>query len=270
MNRLRSALQPVRLALITALLLGVGSLSATLSNPLALLGSLIWFLAAAGLWRGVVWCGFGPALWCSAQALLLLVLPTTIGDSGAGELGNLIGTCFSALGAWIFYRAGRSLVPAAGSQWPFAAPWLGLTLLTLLLVFLRPYVIPMGDTLLIGDHIFVPHFDATTPSRGDIIVFRYPVDLEQTFVKRVVGIPGDRVRLQDKRLFVNDAEVDEPYVVHKTSYVDPYRDNFPATGEPHPQAHPRVLSLLRDHVSGDEVVVPSRVGRWRDGETEPT
>ncbi len=136
----------------------------------------------------------------------------------------------------------------------------------------QAFVIPTGsmeESLLIGDHLLVdklaysPHggigqyvLPYQDIERGDIIVFRYPVDLTQTFVKRVVGIPGDRLRLQGKRLYVNGAPVDEPYVVHKTSYVDAYRDNFPATSEPHLQADPRVLSLLRNHVSNGEVVVP--------------
>ena len=177
---------------------------------------------------------------------------------GEEEFGGLIGEAlFSALAAWIFYRAGRSLDPAAGSQWLFASPWLGLTLLTLSLVFLRAYVMPTGameDTLLIGDHIFVPRFGATTPSRGDVIVFRYPVDPAQTFVKRVVGIPRDRVRFLDKQLIINGNLVEEPYTLHKTSYVDSYRDNFPST--PNTYVYDQALEMLEKHVIDGEIVVP--------------
>ena len=136
----------------------------------------------------------------------------------------------------------------------------------------QAFVIPTGSmegSLLIGDHLLVdklaysPHggvgkyiLPYQEVQRGDIIVFRYPVDLSQTFVKRVVGIPGDQIRLRQKRLYVNGAAVEEPYVVHKTKYVDPYRDNFPVTSEPNLQADPRISSLLRNHVSGGRIVVP--------------
>src|SRR5262249_7668393 len=94
----------------------------------------------------------------------------------------------------------------------FIAEW---TVTILLLLFgtttlVQAFVIPTGsmeDTLLIGDHLLVdklayapsgpvskhvlPYRD---PQRGDIIVFRYPVDIRQTFVKRAIGVPGDRIR----------------------------------------------------------------------------
>ncbi len=56
------------------------------------------------------------------------------------------------------------------------------------------------------------------------------MDVTQTYVKRVVGIPGDRIRVENKQLYRNGQRVDEPYVYHKTDYIDSYRDNFP--GEP--------------------------------------
>ncbi len=50
------------------------------------------------------------------------------------------------------------------------------------------------------------------PKRGDIIVFRYPLDPEQLFVKRIVGMPGDAVRIEDGALYVNQKPLEEPYV----------------------------------------------------------
>ena len=64
--------------------------------------------------------------------------------------------------------------------------------------------------------------------RGDIIVFRYPVDIQQTFVKRCMGVPGDRIRIVNKQVYLNGVKLDEPYKVHKTDYIDSYRDNFPS------------------------------------------
>src|SRR6266496_5453756 len=100
----------------------------------------------------------------------------------------------------------------------FIAEW---TVTIILLLFgttnlVQAFVIPTGsmeDTLLIGDHLLVDKL-AYAPSgaaskhilpyhaiqRGDIIVFRYPVDITQTFVKRCIGIPGDRIRLVNNQL----------------------------------------------------------------------
>ena len=134
----------------------------------------------------------------------------------------------------------------------------------------QAFVIPTGsmeDSLLIGDHLLVdklsysPHgsideylLPYQDVKRGDIIVFRYPMDLSQTFVKRVVGLPGDRLRLVDKKLILNGQTVDEPYVIHRTAYIDQYRDNFP--GQPNTPIPERALEMLRQNVVRNEIVVP--------------
>jgi signal peptidase I len=100
----------------------------------------------------------------------------------------------------------------------------------------------MEDTLLIGDHLMVdkeayaPHgnwlsrlLPYETIQRGDIIVFRYPVDPSTHFVKRVVGLPGDRIRVVHKDLYRNGHLLSEGYVVHKIPNLDEYRDNFPSS-----------------------------------------
>jgi signal peptidase I len=86
----------------------------------------------------------------------------------------------------------------------------------------------MEDTLLIGDRILVQRFPKPSLTRGDMIVFVYPIDRRQTFVKRVIGVPGDQIRIIDKTVHRNGAALKEPYAVHKTNYVDSYRDNFPS------------------------------------------
>jgi len=58
------------------------------------------------------------------------------------------------------------------------------------------------------------------------------MDRKQSFVKRVGGVPGDRIHIVDKVLVRNGAAVNEPYVVHRTPYVDDFRDNFPNNGSP--------------------------------------
>jgi signal peptidase I len=122
----------------------------------------------------------------------------------------------------------------------------------LIALFIRTFVvqafkIPSGSmkqTLQIGDHILVnkflygikiPYLQKTmipikAPRRGDIIVFKYPVDPKKDFIKRVIGVAGDVVESRDKRLLVNHKPLNHDYGV----YTDPHiisgsirpRDNF--------------------------------------------
>jgi signal peptidase I len=150
------------------------------------------------------------------------------------------------------------------------------TVTVLLLLFgtttlVQAFVIPTGsmeDTLLVGDHLLVDKLSYAPPGpatkyllpyeqvkRGDIIVFRYPVDIKQTFVKRVIGVPGDRIRIVNKQVYRNGHKLNEPYKYHKTEYIDPYRDNFP--GQPYLQLSERAQDMLDHHVVNGEVVVPA-------------
>lgn len=104
----------------------------------------------------------------------------------------------------------------------------------------------MEQTLLIGDYLLVDKFcygDGAGSRflrplpyrkirRGDIVVFHYPVNPAQDFVKRVVALPGDRLRLVNKRVYLNGALVDEPYVQYLATLRNYYRDDFPRTETP--------------------------------------
>jgi signal peptidase I len=155
----------------------------------------------------------------------------------------------------------------------FIAEW---TVTIILLLFgtttlVQAFVIPTGsmeDTLLIGDHLLVDKLAYSPPGpiskhilpyedvhRGDIIVFRYPVDIRQTFVKRCMGVPGDHIKLVNKQVYLNGKKLDEHnYVVHKTDYLDSYRDNFP--GEPNVHLYDPGQDMLEHHVQDGQVVVP--------------
>lgn len=129
-----------------------------------------------------------------------------------------------------------------------------------LLAVMRPFVLPSGSmepTILKGDHFFVLRRTfAGDIRRGDLVSFRYPVDPRQFFVKRVVGVPGDRVRLRDKQLFLNGHAVSEPYVEHTTGYIDAFHDNFPAGAPNVPHLFESAWKMLRENVKDGEVVVP--------------
>jgi signal peptidase I len=97
--------------------------------------------------------------------------------------------------------------------------------------------VSMENTLLIGDYLLVDKLcyggsgNLLIPyrpiRRGDIIVFHYPVNPSQHFVKRVIGVPGDRIHLVNKRVFVNGVSLAEPYVHFFKPERNFFRDDFP-------------------------------------------
>lgn len=149
---------------------------------------------------------------------------------------------------WVWDKLRRRKAKAAstasqGEGEPSAAPWwldLSHSLFPVILAVLvirsfvvEPFRIPSGSmipTLFAGDFILVNKFayglrlpalrtkiiDIAEPERGDVAVFRYPVDPRVDYIKRVVGVPGDRVRYRSKQLYVNGERVPQvrigPYV----------------------------------------------------------
>ncbi len=157
------------------------------------------------------------------------------------------------------------------------AEW-AVTILLLLFgttTLVQAFVIPTGsmeDTLLIGDHLLVDKLAYAPegavskyllpyerPKHGDIIVFRYPADITNTFVKRVVGVPGDHLKMVKRDVYRNGVKLNEPYTYHKREY-DESRDNFPGPPSPYSDGPPLQMQLQRDmldnHVVNGEVVVP--------------
>jgi len=147
----------------------------------------------------------------------------------------------------------------------FIAEW-AVTIILLLFgttTLIQAFVIPsasMVATLLIGDHVLVdklvyapggalsskvlPYRDVR---RGDIIVFRYPLNISQDYVKRAIGVPGDHIRFDNKQLILNGKMVIEPYTVHSQQYPDVYRDNFPAGAHAMP-LRPRAAEMIERYV----------------------
>jgi len=126
----------------------------------------------------------------------------------------------------------------------------------------------MENTLLIGDHVFVDR-DTLGPKtrwmplipyrriqRHDIVVFLSPAEPGLYVVKRIIGVPGDRIHLQDNVLYVNGVRQEEPYVIHNGTY-NPYRDNFPAVpGVGNENITPEWHLTMRNYIQGEDVVVP--------------
>ena len=135
----------------------------------------------------------------------------------------------------------------------------------------QPFVIPTGSmesTLMTGDHLIVdkmaysPHDSLSSRvlpysdvKAGDIIVFRWPVDINQTYVKRVIGMPGDRIRIAGKDVYRNGAKLIEPYVQHIDAQIVPFRDEFPSPFVP-AEVTWQGRAMLAQDIRGGELLVP--------------
>src|SRR5260370_22493433 len=85
-------------------------------------------------------------------------------------------------------------------------------------------------------------------------VFRYPPDPGTGYVKRVIGIPGDRIHMEDQQVIRNGRRLIEPYTQHIARWSDQYRDNFPRAAPPALPAQAR--DMLKRHQKNGEIVVP--------------
>jgi signal peptidase I len=122
-----------------------------------------------------------------------------------------------------------------------------------------------GDYLLVNKFIFGGHgawYERALPyrraRRGEPIVFKYPYDDHPYYVKRVIGLPGDRIRIADQAVYVNGFTAPETYVVHDAGFRDPFGDNFPPTARFTAQRglRPEWAAVLMNHVDHGELVVP--------------
>lgn len=173
---------------------------------------------------------------------------------------------------WLWLENRRSSpAETALSEESKATPWVGLAelldsaLVALALVFfiIKPFVlqaffIPSGsmkDTLLLGDRLVVSRFAYRfgDPQRGDIVVFKAPPQADESqaeFIKRLVGLPGDRIKVEKGTLIVNGVPVEEPYIRERP------HQRTPARPEPGP-LHTRRDYLGFDwYYEDDQVVVP--------------
>jgi len=142
--------------------------------------------------------------------------------------------------------------------------------LFLLTFVLQPYLIPsesMERTLLVGDFLLVnkqiyapaggltrwlmPHREI---ARGDIVFFYH--SQPPFLVKRVVGLPGDRLRIADGRVTVNGVPLSEPYVAFEPAARNPFRDDFPARVYTDPNVEPLWWRQMQGLVRNGELVVP--------------
>lgn len=153
----------------------------------------------------------------------------------------------------------------------FSNSWTGTVLIVLFVIFFiaQAFRIPSGsmkDSLLIGDHLFakkfaygisMPHIpflevsiipwsndlrllDGDTPKRGDIVIFRYPGNVKQHFVKRCVGLPGDEIFVAEKNLYIHFSEGDAWIEEHYKDFKIATYDNKLWVENPYTKEHPGI------------------------------
>jgi signal peptidase I len=134
----------------------------------------------------------------------------------------------------------------------------------------QPFVVPtasMESTIMTGDHLIVDKVPYSPPGaitkyflpyqevrRGDVVVFRYPLNINMPYVKRVIGIPGDRIQFVEKKLILNGKPTEEPYAQFHGPNLDPYAANFPTVAPSY--VYPRGAEMLRDNVKDGVLTVP--------------
>ncbi|MGA7523173.1 MAG: signal peptidase I [Acidobacteriaceae bacterium] len=143
--------------------------------------------------------------------------------------------------------------------------------LFILTFIVQPFRIPsesMERTLLVGDFLLVNKVIFGPPGRwgwllpyqkverGDVVVFHFPPDPSEHVVKRVIGLPGDHIHLQDGLAWVNGQALDEPWAVFEPAYPDNFRDSFPTQQYTDPGVDPQWWMEMRQDVQDGDLVVP--------------
>jgi len=164
----------------------------------------------------------------------------------------------------------------------------------MLILFLKTFVgqhmsIPTGSmrsTLMIGDHLIINKFIYATPQwdwesslfpmrrveRGDIITFRYPMDRDADYVKRCVAMPGDKVELRDKRLYINDKLITgafEYHMLEADSTASPADGPWTPGREIGPVLPRSTSNWAFDPVTNPDSVTMNRQGMTPEGREQP-
>jgi signal peptidase I len=135
----------------------------------------------------------------------------------------------------------------------------------------QPMVIPsesMERTLLVGDFLLMNRstlapggiWNGILPyagvERGEIVTFHPPFDPKEYLVKRVIGLPGDHLRIDGTQVFINGKRLDEPYATFEPTLENPYLDRFPTQVYSDPRVDPGWWKKLQQNTQNGELVIP--------------
>jgi signal peptidase I len=136
----------------------------------------------------------------------------------------------------------------------------------------QPMVIPsesMERTLLVGDFLLMNRSTLAPAGvwrkmlpyegveRGEIVTFHSPLNPKEYLVKRVIGLPGDRLRIDNGRVLVNGQTLDEPYAAFEPATANAYLDHFPTKIYSDPGVEPGWWKQLQQDTQNGELVIPS-------------
>jgi len=174
--------------------------SAVLNNPVtAVPQAAIALLAAFSLWRGNAWAGFGLALFLVSSTAAAVFAAWRIDKVFTPN--HLVAAIIPLTIAALAFLAGQAL-PRRATQ---AVPWILVAAIPVTLaLFFNLMILPtasMEPTLLSGDSLLIRRTGANAVARGDLVVYHEPIN-KSIFVKRVVGLEGDRIHFERKMLFV--------------------------------------------------------------------
>jgi signal peptidase I len=180
--------------------------------------------------RGILLFAFGQLLFLLSAISLTVVAPATSYMIFVVAI-NLAYFIFCVFDAALVARRGREdYQPVNYNRW-FA--YIGFIVLAGLVDgflipgyisanYVQAFKMPTGSmepTLLIGDRLLVNKriYREDEPRRGDLIVFKYPEDPEVSYVKRLIGLPGEKIEIRERTVYINDSPIDEDY----TQYINP-------------------------------------------------
>jgi signal peptidase I len=195
-------------------------------------------------------------------------------EAGSVGVGEISAAGSSLEGAQPALHLGQAIVQDVRHGLPEAASSLLRTIIVALFVltFLaQPMVIPsesMEHTLLVGDFLLMNR-SVLAPGgiwkrilpyagveRGEIVTFHSPLNPREYLVKRVIGMPGDRLRIDNDRVSINGQAIDEPYATFEPTTANPYLDHFPTNVYSDPGVEPGWWKQLQQSTRNGELVIP--------------